>query len=60
MSIEQRNLLEGVRKESQMVGVTSEWVCEYSRGSYGMLEVGDTVSKGELARNSTNRNSVIV
>ncbi len=60
MSIEQRNLLEAVRKESQVVGVTSEWVCEYSRGSYGMLGAGDAVSKGELARNSTNKNSAIV
>ena len=59
MSIEQRNLFETVRKESQVVGVTSEWVCEYSRASYVMLEAGKAVSKCELARSYTNRNSAI-
>ena len=34
-------MFKAVRKKSEVVGVMSEWVCEYSRARYIMLVTGD-------------------
>jgi hypothetical protein len=45
VSSEQRLLFEAVQKKTQVVGVTSEWMCEYHRARFIMVMTGEVCDK---------------
>lgn len=45
VSSEQILLFEAVHKKTQVVGVMSEWVCDYSSAGYIMVVAGEVYEK---------------